>query len=232
VTEGPGSWDLVLSSGFLAFARHCGFLSGVEDHGLPVDGVCGTSSGALVGALWAAGYPAASIAERLAGDRPLVILRPPLTPWRGLFSLSGLVKRLRGWLPAEFSGLERPFGVGVMGPGRASMLLTAGPLPEAIAASCAVPGLFVPVRVDGTWYRDGGVVDRVGLEAWRSFRGERPSVVHQVERSAGTDTPLPAGMPVVRTPRSGASLWSLGDFRAQCEEARQLTRAVLEGVTK
>ena len=46
--------DLVLSSGFLAFARHAGFLRAVEQLELPVEGLCGTSSGALSGALWAA----------------------------------------------------------------------------------------------------------------------------------------------------------------------------------
>ena len=50
--------DLVLSSGFLAFAAQCGFLQAVEESGIAVDGVCGTSSGALAGALWASGWPA------------------------------------------------------------------------------------------------------------------------------------------------------------------------------
>ncbi|HCP47453.1 MAG TPA: hypothetical protein DIU15_15535 [Deltaproteobacteria bacterium] len=231
MSEPQGPWDLVLSSGFLAFARHCGFLAGVEQHRLPVDGVCGTSSGALVGALWAAGYPAEAIAERLSADRPLAIMRPPLAPWRGLFSLGGLITRLRDWLPSDFAGLERPFGVGVMGPDRCSTLLTEGPLPEAIAASCAVPGLFGPVRIGGTWYRDGGVVDRIGLQVWRSYRGERNFVVHQVERSAGKDTPVPVDVAVVRTPRSGASLWTLGDFQLQCDEARALTQPVLAAIT-
>ena len=48
--NGP-RYDLVLSSGFLAFARQAGFLEAVEQLGLAVDGVCGTSSGALAGAL-------------------------------------------------------------------------------------------------------------------------------------------------------------------------------------
>ena len=42
-------YDLVLSSGFLAFALHAGFLQAVEDVGLPVRGVMGTSAGALIG---------------------------------------------------------------------------------------------------------------------------------------------------------------------------------------
>ena len=49
-------YDIVLSSGFLAFAAHAGFLAAVEDVGIKVRGVMGTSSGAITGALYAAGY--------------------------------------------------------------------------------------------------------------------------------------------------------------------------------
>ncbi len=48
--------DLVLSSGFLAFAYHAGFLEAVAEAGISVRGVMGTSSGALSGSLYCAGY--------------------------------------------------------------------------------------------------------------------------------------------------------------------------------
>ncbi len=50
------AYDLVLSSGFLAFASHSGFLKAVEAAGLHVSGVMGTSAGALSGSLYCAGY--------------------------------------------------------------------------------------------------------------------------------------------------------------------------------
>jgi predicted acylesterase/phospholipase RssA len=50
------TYDLVLSSGFLAFASHSGFLKAVDKAGLPVGGVMGTSAGALSGSLYSAGY--------------------------------------------------------------------------------------------------------------------------------------------------------------------------------
>lgn len=86
LTDYPGvKYDLVLSSGFLAFANHCGFLQAgasaagehspqpaavprapahsisplppaVEDVGLPINGIMGTSAGALIGSMYAAGY--------------------------------------------------------------------------------------------------------------------------------------------------------------------------------
>jgi len=219
--------DLVLSSGFLAFARHCGFLRAVEESGVAVDGICGTSSGALVGALWAAGIPAAQIAERLSSRRPFTLLQPTLTPWRGLFSLRRLIALLDDWLPPTFADLEHPLAVGVMSAQGRGSLLSAGSLPQAVAASCAVPYLFAPVEVDGTRYQDGGAVDRLGLEPWLQMRGGAQQLIHLVERSAGADTSVPSAVSVVKTPRSGAGFWSLGDFPAQLEEARQLTQEAL-----
>ncbi len=219
--------DLVLSSGFLAFARHCGFLCAVEERELPVEGVCGTSSGALVGAMWAAGIPAEEIAELLSARRPLALVRPSLAPWRGVCSLRALVDQLTAWLPSHFSGLEHPFGVGVVDSQGTGQLLSSGPLPEAVAASCAVPYLFGPVSVDGVEYSDGGAVDRLAWRPWLKLRGSRTQLVHLVERSAGAATEVPSGVTVVKTPKSGASFWSLGDFSGQVAEARRLALEVL-----
>lgn len=47
---------MVLSSGFLAFASHSGFLKAVDSAGIAVGGVMGTSAGALSGSLYSAGY--------------------------------------------------------------------------------------------------------------------------------------------------------------------------------
>ena len=47
--------DIVLSSGFLAFARHIGFRRVCLQQDVEVSAICGTSSGSVVGALWANG---------------------------------------------------------------------------------------------------------------------------------------------------------------------------------
>jgi predicted acylesterase/phospholipase RssA len=219
--------DLILSSGFLAFAAHCGFLAAVEEADLPVGAVCGTSSGALVGALWSAGMPAREILADLAARRPIAWAAPHVAIWRGAFRLDRVEAGLRERLPADFSGLRHPFAAGVAVNG-AFRLQTAGPLAAAVAASCAVPYLFAPMALDGEHLSDGGAVDRLGLDAWRRWRpGARP-LVHQVERSAGAtrETSL-EGIPVVRSARSGASLWSLGDPWAAFEASRAAARQVL-----
>lgn len=220
--------DLVLSSGWLAFARHCGFLAAVEDAGIEVGGVCGTSSGALAGALWLAGHSAAEVHDLLVEQAPLSWLRPSLLPWRGLTTADGMISRLRELVPPTFAELGRPLAVGVMEPSGGHALLSHGDLPRAVAASCAVPHLVRPVEIDGRGLRDGGAVDRTGLEAWRALRGSTEVVLHLVERSAGAVGAPPQAALVVRSPRSGAHLWSLGDTAAQLNETRAASFGVLE----
>ena len=63
--------DVVLSSGFLAFGSHCGFLQAIVDARLEVAGVMGTSSGALVGSLFAAGLTPLEILDEFGRIAPL-----------------------------------------------------------------------------------------------------------------------------------------------------------------
>jgi NTE family protein len=226
--------DLVLSSGFLAFARQAGFLTAVEQSGLEVDGVGGTSSGALGGAVWASGMSAAEVGAKLSAQAPIRLFRPSWTPWRGLLSLRHVVAQLREWLPPTFEELPRPFGVGVRRPDGSAGIVTAGPLPEAVAASCAIPGVFTPVEVEGESLQDGGVVDRTALAAWTARRGPRRTALHLVARSGSgvePEGPLPDAVCIVRTARSGARFWDLGDFPAQLEEARAAAAAAFQDWT-
>ena len=209
-----------------------GVLAAVEDAGLEVSGVCGTSSGALVGALWASGSSISELSDRLSAQTPLSMMRLHPYIWRGLFSMDAVVAQLRVWLPPRFEDLPFPFGVGVLAPGGGAQLITHGALPEAVAASCAIPYLFAPVMIEGVAYRDGGVVDRTGLIAWRATRGQQPTVLHLVDRTGGALTDIAAIPPDVKrihTPRSGACFWNLGDFGAQVETARGVAESVLAG---
>jgi predicted acylesterase/phospholipase RssA len=171
---------------------------------------------------------ARAIGELLTAQPPIASVRPGLAPWRGLFSLAPLRAQLSALLPATFAKLPIACGVGATAPDRSHRLLSDGPLVEAVLASCAVPYLFAPVAVDGVLLRDGGMVDRTALRPWRAQRTSLPALLHLVERTRGAvDDDVPADVAVVRSPRSGASLWSLGDFWGQVEQARAATHAAL-----
>jgi len=233
VIRQPMGFDLVLSSGFLAFARHAGVLRAVERSGSTITGVCGTSSGALVGALWAAGVTADGALERIVAQQPFALMRWNWKIWQGLYSLDAVIAQLSEWLPERIEDLPIPFGVGVMDQHGRARVLSSGPLPQAVAASCAIPWIFMPVDVGGEVFQDGGAVDRTGLTAWRALRGPQPTVLHLVDRTGGAETDLDAinaEVKIIKTPRSGAKFWNLGDVARQAQEAEDRALIVLSEV--
>mmetsp|Transcript_5565 Transcript_5565/g.7765 ORF Transcript_5565/g.7765 Transcript_5565/m.7765 type:complete len:248 (-) Transcript_5565:317-1060(-) len=135
----------------------------------------GTSSGAFIGALWACGYNTSEIAALVQPRRPVSLLRPAFRFWRGAVSFGPMIHYLGSdrvpRLPARLEDLPLPLLVGVTAvPAGANVLLGAGPLPRAVAASCAVPGLFSAVDVGGTLYQDGGCSDRMGMGSYLARR--------------------------------------------------------------
>lgn len=235
---------VILSSGFLAFARHIGVVRAFAAAGVRPSRISGVSSGSLIGALWAAG---ASPDEMLA----LVEEMPPLRSLRlrfpfggagpGLLSLDPFVQRIAARLPARIEALPVPFSVGVVRRSDSTCLLVdRGELAEAVAASCAMPWIFGPRLVEGAACVDGGARDRLFLRPLLERHASARTIVHLVEasqagrkkRSALVDEQLGwaqgrTTLTVVRTPRSGASFFSLGDVRAQVDEAEACTRAAL-----
>ncbi len=90
----------------------------------------------------------AQVAHHLSAVPPIQLLRPSLTPWRGgLLTLDAVVQRLRELLPPTFEELGHDFAVGVVREDGVHELIDAGPLPEAVAASAAIPVIFANVRV-------------------------------------------------------------------------------------
>lgn len=228
----PRPHALLLSSGFLAFGSQTGFLAGVQQAGLPVSVIGGTSSGALAASLWVAGMPARQILDALASRSPLSMLAPNPRFWRGLMRLDAVVDWLRDHLPPRFEDLDRPFAVGVADGHGGHRWLRSGPLPEAVAASCAMPYVFAPVAVEGRSYADGGAVDRTGLVPFRAMCADLPILMHWVERSHGAQDPEPAGdLRVVRSPRSGATFWNLGPVHERFVETRDRTSALLRALS-
>src|SRR5688572_24028753 len=105
--------DVVLSSGFLGFASHLGFLEGLRAASFQVDAIIGTSSGALLGSLFAANLEPAAIQRLLTESAPIRHVSPNLRLWRGLLDLKPLIRLLERSLPATFEELPLPFAVGV-----------------------------------------------------------------------------------------------------------------------
>lgn len=247
-SRGPAV-DVVLSSGFLAFGSHCGFLQAVQDANLEITGIMGTSSGALVGSLFAAGLTPLEILDEFGSVTPIERIQLSAEPWRGIFDLAPAIERLRVLVPENFEDLQTQLAVGVVSSKNKTYgLITSGSLPEAVVASAAVPVLFSPVRIPGrtdTPHIDGGIKSRVGLEAWRGLnREQKPAAVHVVGRSSpfsgsssvstgsdrerkGTET---ENVMIVHSTRSKSSLWNLDKsrLRAHFDASYEATRLEIE----
>jgi predicted acylesterase/phospholipase RssA len=220
--------DVILSSGFLAFARHLGVLHAVERRGIAVQALVGTSSGALVGALVQAGHSLDRVGALLSEKAPFYYMRPYVKPWQGFCTMRPLSRILQTLLPRTFEELPKPFAVGVRDESGQHRLLFEGDLLSAVMASIAIPYVFPQVARDGHRYVDGGVIDRTGVAAWRDWRPRKSAIVHIVERSRGQEVPFDsAGTFVIRTPRSHAKFWSLGAFAEQRAEACTLAELQL-----
>jgi NTE family protein len=163
---------MVLSAGFFGFYGHAGFLKGLAAAGLAPTAYAGTSAGALVAAYAAAGLSMREVEEVTLQRKRHEFWDPdPIGAVQGAasgFGLTGLLKgeRLRTLLgktlpAATFEGLKHPLLVVATNITRgAPAIFTSGPLAPRLHASCAYPGLFRSVHLEGEQYWDGGLVDK------------------------------------------------------------------------
>lgn len=166
--EGTRRWALALSGGAARGIAHAGVLKVLEEEELRPDLIVGTSAGALAGAFLAAGVSAARTIMWAEALRWSNLARPALNRM-GLLSNERLGDLLDRALPARtFDELVIPFAC--MATDLQSgepVVLGAGDLQSAIRASCAIPGLFLPVERDGRLLIDGGVMANVPTAATR-----------------------------------------------------------------
>ncbi len=169
-TGGPTRWALALSGGAARGIAHAGVLKVLEEEGLRPDLIVGTSAGALAGAFLAAGVSAARTAMWAEALRWSNLARPAINRL-GLLTNDRLGELLERALPARtFDELGIPFACMATDLNTSEpVILSEGDLNSAIRASCAIPGLFVPVERDGQLLIDGGVSANVPTAAPRSL---------------------------------------------------------------
>lgn len=150
-------------------------LRALLDAGHRPDLVLGTSIGAINGAVLASD-PTPAAVEALTrtwqalGDSdlfrgPLQRLRVAATTRTHLHSIEPLRRVVLDTLgPIDVADLAVPFQCCAASIERAAETwFSSGPLADAVAASCAVPGLFPPVRIGEEHYLDGGLVNSIPI---------------------------------------------------------------------
>lgn len=161
---------LVLGGGGCRGYGHIGVIRALEKSGLKPDLVVGTSAGALVGALYAAGLRADDL-ERHGKRMSANMLRDWVFPKLGFFSGEGIARFVQARtkrrdiesLPTRFAAIATDLRTGEM------VVLDRGDLGLAVQASSSAPGLLEPVLIGGRVLVDGNLAAPVPVAAARKL---------------------------------------------------------------
>ncbi len=163
---------LALGGGAARGWAHIGVLRALDEAGLKIGIIAGTSIGAVVGGCYAAGK-LAELDTYVRMLTPSSVLRFIDLDLGGSGLMSGA--RLRRTFDRELAGIQiedlAATFVAVateIGTGR-EVWLNSGPLVSAIRASYALPGMFRPIQINGRWLMDGAFVNPVPVAVCRAY---------------------------------------------------------------
>ncbi len=185
----PAKIALVLGAGSSKGFAHIGVLKILEMNRIPIHMIVGTSVGSAVGSLYAYGYNAIDL-QKLSfsvekGD--IIDLTIPENGFIKGEKLEEFINRSVKYTPIE--KLKIPFyAVAADLQSGQEVVFGKGNTGTAVRASCAIPGIFRPVKIGDKMFVDGGVVSPVAVDAARRWGAER---VIAVDISSGIERVLP-----------------------------------------
>jgi len=156
---------LALAGGFARGIAHIGVLRAFRDAGVPIDCVAGTSVGALIGAGFCAGVPLEKMEEHGLTTNFADFGR--WTPsWLGLATNQRMEKYLARMTDATtFEELKIPLTISATDINAGvTIYYSSGKIAPPLRASCAYPGLFVPIQYEGRTLVDGFLTAPVPVE--------------------------------------------------------------------
>jgi len=170
---------VALGGGFARGIAHIGVLRVLEENEIPIDFIAGTSVGALIASAYASGTPLDVMAEQGSSTRFRDFGRWTLSRM-GMASNAPLDEFLHRFTTASnFSQMKIPLSIVatdlITGE---SVHFTQGEISPALRASCAYPGLFLPVEHQNHFLVDGFLTEQVPAPAVRELGAELVISVH------------------------------------------------------
>lgn len=208
---------LALGSGSARGWAHIGVIEALAQLGIRPSVVAGSSIGALVGAAYCGGE-LAELKSWVLGLGRLEVMR--MLDWsmtgggllHGRRALNLFNERLASQtletLSPRFAAVATDLGTG------REIWLTQGPILDAVQASIALPGLFKPVRSEGRWLVDGGLVNPVPVSVCRALGADvviavnlNGDILTRRQRTAPTSSAIvPADSPITAS-EPGSPRW-------------------------
>jgi len=163
---------LALGSGSARGWSHIGVIQGLQKEGIPIDIVCGTSIGSMVGGALASG----KLKELEEWVRELswsdvIGFMDVMFPRSGFIEGEKIIHFFKGKLAdPNIEDLSMPFAAVAtdLMSGR-EIWIKNGSLMDAVRASISMPGIFVPCKRDSQWLVDGGLVNPVPVSLCRAM---------------------------------------------------------------
>ncbi|MCD6234149.1 MAG: patatin-like phospholipase family protein [Candidatus Marinimicrobia bacterium] len=185
------SIGLALSGGAARGLAHIGVIKALEESGIKVDYIAGSSMGALIGAAYASGIPIDTL-EKIAINTDWVTVAKLFVPG---FSTAGLVdgKRVKEFLgsiygdvriedcPIPFAATAADISTGKL------YIINRGSLLEAVRASISIPLVFIPVKYQDILLVDGGLVDPVPIDIVKEMGADYIIAVHVIHGSLASE---------------------------------------------
>lgn len=166
MTNNDISVSLVLGSGGARGHAHIGVIRALEERGLRVGNIAGTSMGAVIGGIYAAGKLDTYVEWANALEKnDIVRLLDFSFTWTSIFKGERIFEVLADLVgDRQIEDLDRGFtAVATALNEQREVWLNSGSLFSAIRASTAVPGVFSPVELDGDTLVDGGLVNPIPI---------------------------------------------------------------------
>ena len=170
---------IALGGGFARGIAHIGVLKVLEQEGIPVDMIAGTSVGAIMGAAYCSGISIAELEELAEKVRFTTFARWTISRL-GFANNDRMVSFLKRILKAHtFEDMRIPLGVTAtdFNTGQGTVF-TSGSVIDPVRASCAYPGMFLPVEIGGRWMVDGMLSHPVPTVPVRAMGAQRVIGVH------------------------------------------------------
>jgi NTE family protein len=161
---------LALGGGSARGFTHLGVLSVLEEAGIPIDVVAGTSAGSLMGAFYSSGM-SLHLIDQFAQQMSWRRAARPVLSTNGFICLDPMAAWIRDILGELYiEDLVIPFACAAtdMRTGQA-VVLNSGPLASAVQASCSIPGIITPVILNGRLLCDGGITNNVPVSIARQL---------------------------------------------------------------
>lgn len=179
VPQTPPKIGIALGGGFARGLAHVGVLRVLQEEGIPIDFIAGTSVGSIIGASFCSGVSAREMQEIASIVRFKDFARWSLNKL-GFCTNDRMSNFLCKIVKCKtFEELNIPLAVAATDftTGEAVVFRT-GPIVEAVRASCAYPGMFQPVKVNGRLLVDGMLSHAVPTTPLREMGAERVLAVY------------------------------------------------------